>query len=114
VTPLPVVPAEAIASHADLFRCEPYRVSLTARACVGRQADARRKSTSTHSTRTTALSKCAGCAVRRERARADRRRAAKAHASPALERAVRGSLRRFARELAQVFARAVLRSAGVG
>ena len=63
MTPLSVVQPEAIISHADIFRCEPYRVSLTARACVARQADARRKSTSKHSTRTTALSKCSGCAL---------------------------------------------------
>lgn len=224
MTPLPVVQPEAIASHADIFRCEPYRVNLTARACVGRQADARRKGTSTRPTSATALSKCSGCsrgavvaarlkgvadvgaplavaveppperrpeapppvsmvmrverppvvdepeepalgaelvdgavavavvdapaiarpatlpppayaapvavadvapaaplpvvaralaAVRRVRHREARRRAAKAHASPALERAVRGSLRRFAGELFAVLARATLAAAGV-
>lgn len=242
MTPLPVVQPEAIASHADMFRCEPYRVNLTARACAGRQADARRKGTSTRPTSATALSKCSGCAlgatvaarlkgvedvgaplavaveppperrpeapppvsmvvrverpapvvddepppgacpecllagehklqcsrregrglvlgaelvvvavadapaiarpatlpppaleapvavavaaplpvvaralsaVRRERHRGARRRAAKAHASPALERAVRGSLRRLVGELFAVLARATLAAAGV-
>lgn len=189
MTPLPVVQPEAIASHADMFRCEPYRVNLTARACAGRQADARRKGTSTRPTSATALSKCSGCAlgatvaarlkgvedvgaplavaveppperrpeapppvsmvmrlerppvvddepppvavaegapaaplpvvaralsaVRRERHRGARRRAAKAHASPALERAVRGSLRRLVSELFAVLARATLAAAGV-
>ena len=60
-THLPVVAIDAITSHADLFRCEPYRVSLTARACVGRRAETRRKSTPTHPTSATALSKCVAC-----------------------------------------------------
>lgn len=213
MTPLPVVQPEAIASHADMFRCEPYRVNLTARACAGRQADARRKGTSTRPTSATALSKCSGCslgavvaerlkgvddvgaplavaveppperrpeapppvsmvmrvertpvvdepeepaavalavvvapaiarpatlpppafeapvavavaaplpvvvkalaAARRELARRPRRAAAPPRPSPALERAVRSGLRRLARELLQVFTRAVLAAAGV-
>lgn len=37
MTPLPVVQVGAIASHGDLFRCEPYHVNLTARSCLARQ-----------------------------------------------------------------------------
>lgn len=216
MTPLPVVQPEAIASHGDLFRCEPYHVNLTARSCLARQGATYEAGRNKHvgPKLKTAHPACASCplgaqvrerlkgvadaaaplavavepppariaeepppvsmvvrierppvvddepeapvavavadppararaetlpppafaapvavadapraplpvvvkalaAARRELARRPRRAAAPPRPSPALERAVRSGLRRLARELLQVFTRAVLAAAGV-
>lgn len=58
-----VVPVERLTSRADLFRCEPYRAVITARACLARQEGARRAPAPGVAASAARNSACEGCAL---------------------------------------------------
>lgn len=60
---LALVPVERLTSRADLFKCEPYRAVITARACLGRQEGARRAPVPGVAASAARNSKCEDCAL---------------------------------------------------
>lgn len=60
-----VVPVERLASHGDLFRCEPYSAAITARTCLARQEAAHRAPAMGVSPSPARLAACVNCALGR-------------------------------------------------